>query len=792
METEKEIPTKKLEAIDLDELALKLADKIEKEDEALYTSILRKQSKNRNYYRGNQRGYWDKAKKTWVNIDIDLVDPQDASILVINNQFRPQVKTLIKEYSRSETNIKAIPTSDSQTSVLASRFGDSLIKYNQHEILTERKRQQEAKYILLCGGSYRFTDYKYPKDATKVSAPKYGGKKVDSYSKHICSGSDCEMEFPEERDTCDKCGSKVQNVVVPEQNLTGVYLGNEKKNSGKLDLDIVDPIEVKRWEGGKGGDVKDSPYIRRLRIVREEFFTENHPDFEPKKEALSSYGEFQRQLMSLAGLDMQSQVGSEQVYYEFYEAWLDVSMYCKYKSVKEVEIGETTYPAGTPLEEIFPDGWKFAKQGKKVILKKNQAKNPHWLYIPYDINVDGATADGLEDAVQNQQIINEYTSMGVENVLYNASPKLIFNPHMINGGALNNSPKDAIPLTNNARKDTDPSTTFSQIKGMSLSEEVFEGIENKKRDMREQTGALLGFNGQSDPNNKTATGMVVQRDSALALSATSLALVAEGNRTWNYQCLDLIQKNWVDNKYNFLLGKYNESEAEAFKKCDLEQEITLAIEPFSWMPMTPQEKLQNLGAYLTAFGLPLGFLNPMVPESIRQYASQLYSIPFEVNELSPDIRIAQRRLDKAKDEAKIRLPLLMAKTAMLQGNMQAIQEEAVGTLLAISNSMEIEEDLDNHMVFIDVYTKYLKTDEGQEANKILRQAIKEKIAEHKDFLDMQMKDAATKTGQNNALSGEEPPSGNSDTQTNFEPQQPAQSPFTPNRAKPNERRTLAG
>jgi hypothetical protein len=465
--------------------------------------------------------------------------------------------------------------------------------------------------------------------------------------------------------------------------------------------------------------------------------------------------------------------------HEYDQVWLDKSYYIFKKLEKEVKLlNGSVVPAGTKLAEVFPDGMYICKIDDDILGYSNECKHKCWIHIPYDNNVDGFWADGLEDAIQTQQLINEYNSLSVENVLYNASPKLVINPKLINPATVTGRPKDMLLMNENARSDMKPEESFAQISGMSLTQEVGMGIELAKRDMREQTGALLAFNGQGDETIQTATGMSIARDSALALVSTSLALRAEKDLEWHWQVLRYVQEHWYDEKYKFLLGKYNVQEAEAYRDAALEEEINVNIESGSWLPLTNYERLENLGAYLTAFGIPLGFLNPQIPPIVRDYASQLYNIPFDFNETAPDIRIAQKRLTRAK-EAFNQLADTVIEAATEQ---EIIYLERV-VEVTVANIMGVEEDLDVHEIFISEYTKWLKSDEGQDAHPTIRKAVKQAIKDHAGFAQLAQQQQAQQMGGMNQMMGAEAPEGAGPAdmgvgaQQPMEPQPPAESPF---------------
>lgn len=780
-----------LEPVKFPEFLKQLIDEIDTEDREDELKRFKKWSKNRAFYRGNQRGFWDTRKRTWVNIDVDSLSPSEASVLVVNNQFRPQVKTLAKEFSRSQVRVRATPISDSQSAILTARFSDNLVKYYQHKLMPESIRQLEAKFLFLCGNSFRYTYYDKEMKSPKVRVKKAGNVTLPSYESGHCTK--CGEETME--DVCPKCGGAVQKIEVAGEQRQAI-VGHDMIKSGDFKTEVVDPVEIKVWSGAMAGHLDTTPYLRRKRIVKPEFIKTHYPFY-----TINTKGSFTESAVNqwqfFDTSNTAEQTNNHRGLVEYDEFWVDTARYAhaklleefKYKVKRGGKWVEKTMPAGTPIKQEFPDGMYFARVGDDILCMYNENKSKKWEHIPYDINIDGFWADGMEDAVMNQQIVNEYTSLSVENVLYNASPKLIINPELINPVTVTGRPKDMILMSNNARADKEPKQAVHQLSGMNLTQEVMLGIESSKRDMREQTGALVAFNGQGDATLTTATAMSIARDSALALVSTTLAIRAEKDQSWLWQILKLVQEYWYDEKYKFLLGKYNEQEAKAFKDSDIENEINLSIEGNSWMPTTNHEKLQNLGAYLTAFGLPLGFLNPEVPDVVREYATLLYDIPFDFDELAPDRRIAQKRLDAGKEIARIQIPkaIQIASEIGKQQTPEAMQQGTdllQGTAKIISDTMGVEEDIDDHAVFMEVYTKWLKTDEGQNAHPILRSAVKMTIADHKMWMEINTGlDATANAITDPAMMGGGAAGQPQPPQT-FSPEKVADSPF--GLQKPNE------
>src|SRR5687767_7381951 len=84
-------------------LMLKVIDGENQEEEL---RRVRKITKLMMYYRGNQRGFWSAHTGDWVPMDPDAFEPRDAAMLLINNQIRPMVKSLAKEWARSRSRMK--------------------------------------------------------------------------------------------------------------------------------------------------------------------------------------------------------------------------------------------------------------------------------------------------------------------------------------------------------------------------------------------------------------------------------------------------------------------------------------------------------------------------------------------------------------------------------------------------------------------------------------------------------------------------------------------------------------
>jgi len=122
---------------------------IEEDDKGEELQRVRKWVKNDRFYRGQQRGFFSPITGTYQPIDTDEYPVSEQAILLINNQVRPKVKAIAKEWAKSQSKLHAISTKDDNKTKRASRFIDGLIKLFQRKLIDEAFKQREAQNAIL-------------------------------------------------------------------------------------------------------------------------------------------------------------------------------------------------------------------------------------------------------------------------------------------------------------------------------------------------------------------------------------------------------------------------------------------------------------------------------------------------------------------------------------------------------------------------------------------------------------------------------------------------------------------
>src|SRR5688572_8651494 len=124
--------TKEVDLVEWLKLLVKMIDGENHEEEM---RRVRKVTKMMRYYRGEQRGFWSASTGEWVPINPDEFEPRDAAMLLINNQIRPQVKSLAKEWARSRSRLKVIPRGDTVELKGAARYATARLDSLQDKLM---------------------------------------------------------------------------------------------------------------------------------------------------------------------------------------------------------------------------------------------------------------------------------------------------------------------------------------------------------------------------------------------------------------------------------------------------------------------------------------------------------------------------------------------------------------------------------------------------------------------------------------------------------------------------------
>lgn len=729
-----------LKTFDFLEWVRAMAKMIDAENHEEELRRVRKITKMMRYYRGEQRGFWSASTGEWVTINPDDFEPRDAAMLLINNQIRPMVKSLLKEWSRSRSRMKVIATDDTRQKKGAARYATARLSKLQEKIMPESFRQTEGKSAVLTGNYLRYSLYNRKGKGGVASLPKVEKFKSKSHEDYWeCPECDQEGDVSqltkgsaaygsEQNVPCPECGyKKVKVVRGKEQNLSKMSKIDRVK-VGCPDTRFVDVREVKVHLRAR--TIEQTPYLRRSQyilcsVLREQFPWANIKPLPPKP--VTRY--IQETELATGGAKSRSALQDIEEYgaaglggmTHFDQIWLRPSLYFDCKAKHDVILnGGEIIKKGEKYLDKYPNGMYVSLSGETLLDVRRELMEHYWAHGAYETLIESFWGDGLDDLIPMQELVNEMQSLFVENIIYNASPKIIYNPYLIESAMLSNNPSEMTPMSRNAKRDDKPSNAVYQMAGMSIARDVPEAKIAAVDDMRTQSGAHLAMQGSNDRTLTTATAMTIAREAGTALLGPPLALKSQVDVTWAYQILRMCQEYWVDGVDDFALGNYSVQEAKWFRECDLEEDLEITVEPGSWTPRTELEIKNDFLTFVTAGGIPLGFANPMVPLEIKQKAAELMRMPVDLDKLQPDMRNAELRIEQLQQAAKILIDagVILPSTE---------SEEIVAMLVA---DIPVDQYIDEHAVIVDVYKAWFKKDEGKYAPVVVAEAIRLLIQRH--------------------------------------------------------------
>lgn len=712
-------------------LMLKMVDGENHEEEL---RRIRKITKLMRYYRGEQRGFWSASTGEWVTINPDDFEPRDAALLVINNQIRPMVKNLSKEWSRSRSRMRVQPRDDTVQKKGAARYATVALEQKQDALMPESFRQVEGKSAFLAGNYMRYSHYdKYGKGgiATIPNIEKKTGKTHDDF--YWCPDCDREMDKPKADGSCYYCGSKDLQHEQGKETSYSAMTGTTKTKVGCPATRFVDVREVKVHIRARC--LAETPYLRWRQFVlcstlKEQFRWAQVKAMSPGP--ITRYIQETEMSAGITGATKTALMNFEEYgtglggMTEFNRIWLRPSLYFNLTAERDITLGDDeVIKQGEKFIDRYPDGMYIGFSGPDELLcVDNEIIEDYWAHGAYDKLIESFWGDGLDDLIPMQELVNETQSLFVENLIYNASPKIIYNPFLIESSMLSNNPSEMVPMNRNARRDDNPGNSVFQMKGMSIAADVPAAMEAAIETMRDQSGAHLSMSGNADPQLNTATAMAIARDASVAQLGPPLALKSEVDVTWAYQILKLIQKYWVDGVSDKILGQYTVQEAKWFKECDIETDLEITVEAGSWTPRTELEVRNDFLSYITAGGIPLGFANPQVPYEIKAKAAEMFRMPVDLDKLQPDIRNAHLRIEQVKATAQV----------LLEAGVIEEETENPQIVMLVIADVPVDMYIDDHGTIKSTYTAWLKTDEGRFAPACVVEGVRLLIQKHDEAI----------------------------------------------------------
>lgn len=714
----------------LEQAVLAIWKEIESEDEQVERARIAKDNKAIFFYRGLSAGM-ETDEGEFLPNDLSLASsPREAALLLSDNVLRPQVRALMKEWSRSRTGLHIRGKNNTWKIQSAARWANLAIIVAQDRIFTESVRQSEGKYAVLTGNYFRKTVFeKGGKRSPKVRIPVFEDRTVGEPHPECptCMYADEPGTEDNYDGTCPECGGQLR---MSEPVTARVESGKFRTITvGDVQTYLVDSRSIKVPRATR--NMLDHSYLR-WRELSEYKTAQNryrHIQIRPGIQQPDS-----RQILDTEAINAASDYGffgrdmSTESRVEINHLWLDVDRYFWLTFDEDQEYFGVQVKAGEYMGDQYPNGTYFCIINDKLADAGEEDKCDIWVHGTYDELFESPYGDGIDDAMADQQRINEITGAQMEQVLFNLFGKVIVNPQIIDPSKLENN-SNIVPMKDNVNTDIDPKKAFDVIQPPHLNEDMWAIRDQTERRMRDKTGAYLAMTGEGDESAGTATETAIMRDASVAMLGLALALRSEADVEWAYQVLESYQKNWVEEYHSKMLGDYSQEEAHAFLELDVRNDLKVTIQANSWIPRTEDEEKTDFLSFLTAGGIPLGFANPSLPANVRQAAANLYRPPIDLDSIHPDIRIAEMRISELLKAAE-KLPT--EQEASQDDTPEEIEAVNQQLAMALASQLPFRPSIDDHTVMIETYKNFLKKDEGINAHKAVQDAIEIMILRHEE------------------------------------------------------------
>jgi hypothetical protein len=267
--------------------------------------------------------------------------------------------------------------------------------------------------------------------------------------------------------------------------------------------------------------------------------------------------------------------------------------------------------------------------------------------------------DGLFDAVQQQDQLNEVNSLLIKNIRFATVGHKVYDANVID-------PKDVVNDPENGWIPARPSVgvalnqSIQDLRPTALSQDVAAWRASLKESMQDMTSAY-------DPAVGKALGANTPYSQSVFLSEKAQARWKESvrynrpelTRFWK-QLLKLARDNWIDERTRALIDNTGEWSFQKFIGADLDGSVDIVLAKEDFKPQSRAEQVQSL-THLTEI-MPL---LPALPPRQKIMVEEMFGLRADANPMSTQIMRAFRMIDRML-KGEIVTPLPMVDDAAIQ------------------------------------------------------------------------------------------------------------------------------
>lgn len=659
-------------------------------------------------------GRWDGQCKNGEWVDNSVVE---GEITPKDNEYKKQIDKLQMEMCRSKIGYESEAVNKFSAEMReAAQFAQRRIDVNQDRIETEPFIQAENMSLLLKGVTYRYSFFDRNTDSQEKSVEL-------NVLKHLTQGSDvtvcrtCGMTA--EKMPCKYCGdTETKSVSAPA--MEGFKGETKQKSAGRVVTVRPDATMVQLDLNAR--DIQSSSFIRWRLVLRrcdwEAMFPKTRiPSSDESQESRNR--SLSQNQASNSDLNVSSdEVGGGQ--FEKIEGelvWLEPKIYQRYPNKETEKLkGGQTLPAGTLLTDQFPEGLCVARIGNKILDLYPSNKNKCWTMCVYGLREHALHGSGTTALLGPQDTINDENAFIVAHHYYAAAGREFARSGAIEGGQL--------PAYNQIAY-VDPPTEVNDIAAWaygrsqpeSLAGDVYAFRDSMKGSLQDAAGtSSLSLQGAADLKVLgTATAVEATRDQAVGRMIPNRKLQAFMGAEWVKQVLELERENYTAETFLEMAEKanekgeidYTERGVTAFFNSNVRNDFTIKPTEGSWIPETTSQKAAKAATFAQMAGQVKGD-----PQMLSILAPNL-GIDYSVDEWGAAQRNASMRLEEYARVSQI----------VSEGGYPASPEMVQVVLTNVAEWARVNPQMDNHEAFRNFYQDWWLSDEGRNADSLLRLTV---------------------------------------------------------------------
>ncbi len=461
---------------------------------------------------------------------------------------------------------------------------------------------------------------------------------------------------------------------------------------------------------------------------------------------------------------------------------------------KKLRDGRDRIPAGVLLGDFFPDGVKLLFVGDSVMMLEPYMKRRKMKTIRYGRIAGTNSGAGLKKLMPLQDAENDNFNLSQKIKHTVGHPFTVINGHYI----------DQLPGAGNILKISKPglddiSKVARQWPGQTMQNDGASQVIEGAMQFIGGTNTVGGTGSVGAPDMRaagTATGIAAMQEQAAARQSGPVDQRIEADKENIFQILENIQEFSTDEQLAELAKQWGPDVVEAFKNCNIRQQININIKPNTEMPRSMALNQANYIAFGQALGqiLPVMDKFPWLMEFLGDMATSM-GFPFKVGEGRNDRREAQFRLNivtKIEEQVMgsgqitmppdpsipadpnmpppqpVTIPIEQAQPFQIAAAIHAALAQQCAPLIAADDNNtelgQMPDDigiprifLQNHKEFLDVYKDWLFGEQAKSASEAKMLVVIQLWLDHFKAQMSQQAIMAQLEGQMNAAINPQPP-----------------------------------